>query len=34
MEIKDKEIERKVYRNWVKNVILVDNKDYEYFKNI
>ena len=30
---KDKELGRKLYRNWVENIILVDDGHYEYIKN-
>ena len=33
MEIKDSELKRKLYRNWIENLILVDDVDYEYIKN-
>ena len=33
MEIKDKELERKIICNWVENLNIVDDGDYEYIKN-
>ena len=33
MKLNDKELERRLYRNWVENLIHVDDCDYEYISN-